>query len=207
MSRSCDNGVRQRLFLPSKVGTDVDHPKHRRQQLKLETTSAIRELHPDAHHTAGFMTTLSIPDFTRGRQSRRLSDRHDRTGLLGKSGLHFTIQHADRLSKSRSEQTGRAFSLPDRSDRLFSWLMPFSLKSLRPLSGIEWALFPEGIGNRVDLQEKSAGLSADRCLNKVRDKVQVLSGYLNKRRDMLSQRRSISKAIHLYFPFIESVLS
>jgi hypothetical protein len=151
------------------------------------------------------MTTRSIPDFKRGSQSRRLSGRQTRSGLLGTPGLLVIIHHADRSFKCRSERTGRAFSLPDSSDRLFSWRLPFSLKLTRPPSCPEWASFPEGIRRRANLQEKSEGLSADRCLNQVLDKAQILSGYLSKKSrqapvsDVHSAKRSICDS-----PFLNS---
>lgn len=90
-------------------------------------------------------------------------------------------QRIDRSFTSRSELTGRAFSLPVRFGRLFLWRLPFSLKSPDSQSGLQWTLFHEGIGNRVDLQEKSARLSADRCLNELSGQLRVVSSYFGNR--------------------------
>jgi len=98
--------------------------------------------------------------------------------------INVTAQNRQRIGRSfqsRSDQTGRAFSLPARSGRLFLWRVPFLLKSSESRTGRQSTLFPEGIGDRVDLQEKSARLPADRCLNELFGQLRIVFSYLQNR--------------------------
>ena len=112
-------------------------------------------------------------------------------------------QRVDRSFGSRSDQTGRVFSLPARSGRLFLWPLPFSFKSPEAQSGLQWTLFPEGIGNRVYLQEKSARLSADRCLNELSGQLRIIFSCFHNRcsnrffRGVRSHDYCLSASAHL----------
>lgn len=126
---------------------------------QAEMTSAISELQPDAHPTAGLMAIRSIPDLNRGRQSIGLPD------PTAGSRRSSTDQPSDRSFAGRSEPAGPAFVLPVGSGRLFAFPDGFSLKSghLLPVAG--WSLFPVRIGSDRGLLEKSPGLTADRRLS------------------------------------------
>jgi hypothetical protein len=78
--------------------------------------------------------------------------------------------------------------LPARSDRLSSYPQQFSLKSAGPQPNSRLTLFPAKIGNRVNLQEKSQGWSADRCLNQASQNIHIVSEYSRKSRGVLNQQ-------------------
>lgn len=108
--------------------------------------------------------------------------------LVGNAGRGFASTSLLKINNElvgvfkvgRTRQVECFLSLPVPPG-FFLWQVPFSLKSPESRAGHQSTLFPERIGNRVDLQEKSAPLSADRCLNELPGQLRIVSSYFQNR--------------------------
>jgi hypothetical protein len=171
------SGVRHEFSLPEKLAATRSTVKlagNGGQRSQALATSAISESHPDAPHTAEFMTSRRTPEPERGRHPVQLA------ANAGAFGFPVTTQLADRSFQSRSKQSDRAFSPPACSARLFLYPPPLWLKSTERQSYAEMDTFPEGIREGGDVQEKSHSLPADRCLNQASEVFAAFSQILRE---------------------------
>ena len=102
--------------------------------------------------------------------------------LVGNAGRGFASTSLLKINNElvgvfkvgRTRQVECFLSLPVPPG-FFLWQVPFSLKSPDSHPSVHWTLFPKGIGNGVDLQEKSACLFVDRCLNQAVGSLRMVS--------------------------------